>query len=73
MSAYAVPALIAGPQVKVMSELIYQQGMALLNWPFAACMSVILVAATTGVLATSNLFAWLRPLRSASRSRIGES
>jgi len=73
MSAYAVPALIAGPQVKVMSELIYQQGMALLNWPFAACMSVILVAATTGVLATSNLIAWLRQLRSASRSRIGGS
>ena len=48
MSAYAVPALIAGPQVKVMSELIYQQGMTLLNWPFAACMSVILVGATTG-------------------------
>jgi putative spermidine/putrescine transport system permease protein len=50
MSAYAVPALIAGPQVKVMSELIYEQGMSLLNWPFAACMSVILLASTTGVL-----------------------
>ncbi|MGE4247488.1 MAG: ABC transporter permease [Parvibaculaceae bacterium] len=51
MSAYAVPALIAGPQVKVMSELIYEQGMSLLNWPFAAAMSVILLVVTTGVLA----------------------
>jgi putative spermidine/putrescine transport system permease protein len=72
MSAYAVPALIAGPQVKVMSELIYQQGMALLNWPFAACMSVILVAATTGVLAVSDVFARLRQLRVAKRSRSGD-
>ena len=51
MSAYAVPVLIAGPQVKVMSELIYEQGMALLNWPFAAAMSVLLLVVTTGVLA----------------------
>ncbi|CAN5197137.1 ABC transporter permease [soil metagenome] len=51
MSAYAVPALIAGPQVKVMSELIYEQGMSLLNWPFAAAMAVILIAVTTGLMA----------------------
>ncbi len=51
MSAYAVPALIAGPQVKVMSELIYEQTMALLNWPFAGCMSIILLLSTTGLLA----------------------
>lgn len=54
MSAYAVPALIAGPQVKVMSELIYEQGMALLNWPFGAAMSVILLVSTTGVLTAAN-------------------
>ena len=53
MSAYAVPALIAGPQVKVMSELIYEQGMALLNWPFAACMAVLLLAVTTGLTLAS--------------------
>lgn len=50
MSAYAVPALVAGPQVKTMSGLIYDQGMSFLNWPFAAAMSVILVFATTGLL-----------------------
>jgi len=49
MSAYAVPALIAGPQVKVMSELIYEQTMALLDWPFAGCMSIILLISTTGL------------------------
>ncbi len=60
MSAYAVPALIAGPQAKIMSELIYEQGMALLNWPFAAAMSVILVLATTGVVALARGAAVLR-------------
>ena len=54
MAAYAVPALVAGPQVKVMSTLIYQQSMALLNWPFAASMSVMLAVCTTGVLAVWN-------------------
>jgi putative spermidine/putrescine transport system permease protein len=50
MSSYAVPALIGGPQEKLVSFLIYQQATAILNWPFAATMSVILVAATTGTL-----------------------
>jgi len=59
MSAYAVPALIAGPQVKVMSELIYEQTMALLNWPFAGCMSIILLLSTTGVfMAATMLGRW---------------
>jgi putative spermidine/putrescine transport system permease protein len=61
MSAYAVPALIAGPQVKVMSELIYEQTMALLNWPFAGCMSIILLLSTTGVFSASTALArWWR-------------
>jgi putative spermidine/putrescine transport system permease protein len=61
MSAYAVPALIAGPQVKVMSELIYEQTMALLNWPFAGCMSIILLLSTTGVFAgTTMIGRWWR-------------
>jgi putative spermidine/putrescine transport system permease protein len=68
MSAYAVPALIAGPQVKVMSELIYEQGMALLNWPFAACMSLILVASTTGILAAAGgLGRWRRAAPAGAR------
>jgi putative spermidine/putrescine transport system permease protein len=68
MSAYAVPALIAGPQVKVMSELIYEQGMSLLNWPFAACMSVILLASTTGVLGGWQAFGRLHRIRATRRA-----
>jgi putative spermidine/putrescine transport system permease protein len=71
MSAYAVPALIAGPQVKVMSELIYEQTMALLNWPFAGCMSIILLLSTTGVFSASTALArWWREreIRQAARA-----
>lgn len=68
MSAYAVPALIAGPQVKIMSELIYEQGMALLNWPFAAAMSVLLVLSTTGLLVAANAFGHWRRHRAVARA-----
>lgn len=50
MSSYAVPALIGGPQQKLVSFLIYEQATTILNWPFAATMSVVLVAATAGIL-----------------------
>jgi putative spermidine/putrescine transport system permease protein len=71
MSAYAVPALIAGPQVKVMSELIYEQTMALLNWPFASCMSILLLLSTTGVLVASTALGRLR--RSREQARAGRA
>jgi putative spermidine/putrescine transport system permease protein len=58
MSAYGIPALIGGPRVKVLSFLIYEQSTALLNWPFAATMAVILLASTTGLLGLAE--AWRR-------------
>ena len=39
ISAFVTPALIGGPRIPVMSTLIYQQGIALLNWPFGAAIS----------------------------------
>jgi putative spermidine/putrescine transport system permease protein len=72
MSAYAVPALVAGPQVKVMSELIYEQGMALLNWPFAGAMSVILLFSTTGVMAAAQGAARWRQRHLRQRASMAE-
>lgn len=43
ISAYVTPALIGGPRVPVMSTTIYQQGIALLNWPFGAAIAFILL------------------------------
>lgn len=70
MSAYGIPALIGGPRVKVLSYLIYEQSISLLNWPFAASMAVILLASTTGLLALAGAWRWLR--RPAGR-RLGRS
>jgi len=63
MSAYGIPALIGGPRVKVLSYLIYEQSISLLNWPFAASMAVILLASTTGLLGLAGLWRRLRRRR----------
>jgi putative spermidine/putrescine transport system permease protein len=63
MSAYGIPALVGGPRVKVLSYLIYEQSISLLNWPFAASMAVILLASTTGLIAIVGL--WRRQRRQA--------
>lgn len=63
MSAYGIPALIGGPRVKVLSYIIYEQSISLLNWPFAASMAVILLASTTGLLGLAGLWRRLRRRR----------
>ncbi len=51
ISAFVTPSLIGGPKVKVMPTLVYEQGIALLNWPFGAAiaftMLVVIVALFT--------------------------
>jgi putative spermidine/putrescine transport system permease protein len=44
VSAFVTPSLIGGPRVPVMSTLIYQQGMSLLNWPFGAAIGFTMLA-----------------------------
>lgn len=51
ISAYVTPALIGGPRVPVMSTTIYQQGIALLNWPFGAAIAFVLLATLIVLLA----------------------
>jgi mannopine transport system permease protein len=43
---YITPALVGGPQTLMMATLISQQTTELLNWPFAAALSGVLLAAT---------------------------
>jgi putative spermidine/putrescine transport system permease protein len=48
MSAFATPSLIGGARVPLLSIAIYEQTLELLDWPFAAAMSaVLLVVAVT--------------------------
>jgi putative spermidine/putrescine transport system permease protein len=51
-SSYVTPRLLGGGQIMVMTMLIYQQATALLNWPFAAAASLILLVFTI-ILVTS--------------------
>lgn len=50
VTAYATPALLGGPSVKVMSSLIYQQMLVSLNWPFGAAQGLILMVMSTGLV-----------------------
>lgn len=45
-SSYVTPRLLGGGQIMVMTMLIYQQATTLLNWPFAAAASLILLVFT---------------------------
>lgn len=53
VSAYVTPSLVGGPQVPVMSTMIYQQSVSLLNWPFGAAMSFILLFALVALLSAT--------------------
>jgi putative spermidine/putrescine transport system permease protein len=50
ISAFVTPALIGGPRIPVMATLIYQQGIALLNWPFGGAISFVLLAVLLSIL-----------------------
>ena len=64
ISAYVTPALIGGPRVPVMSTTIYQQGIALLNWPFGAAIAFILLATLIVLLTLLSVLA-TRSMRAA--------
>src|SRR5262249_16640841 len=44
IAAYATPRLVGGSRLLVVPIFVYDQAMALLNWPFAAATSFILLA-----------------------------
>jgi putative spermidine/putrescine transport system permease protein len=49
VSAFATPKLIGGARTKVMATIVYDQATAVLNWPFAAACSFILIALVLGL------------------------
>jgi putative spermidine/putrescine transport system permease protein len=50
VSSFVTPSIIGGGQVMYMPTLIYQQAVVLLNAPFAAAVSAILLAVVLGVV-----------------------
>lgn len=64
---YITPALVGGPRDMMLSMLIAQQ-VDLINWPYAACLSTILLAATLAILAAFQRLPGVRDaLRGAAR------
>jgi len=64
---YITPALVGGPRDMLLSMLIAQQ-VDLINWPYAACLSATLLAATLVMLAVFQQLPGVRNvLRSATR------
>ena len=57
VSAFVTPSLIGGPRVPVMSTLIYQQGMSLLNWPFGAAIGFTMLATILALFMLTSGFA----------------
>jgi putative spermidine/putrescine transport system permease protein len=49
VSAFATPKLIGGARTKVMATVVYDQATAVLNWPYAAACSFILIALVLGL------------------------
>jgi ABC-type spermidine/putrescine transport system permease subunit I len=64
---YITPMLVGGPRDMLLSMLIAQQ-VDLINWPYAACLSATLLAATLAMLAAFQQLPGVRNvLRSATR------
>ena len=57
ISALVTPRLLGGPTYKVMSTLIYEQFMSLLNWPRGSAMATILTLVAIAIIALSGRFA----------------
>jgi putative spermidine/putrescine transport system permease protein len=55
MNAYATPVLIGGPSFHMMAPKVYEQALKVFNWPFAASMAFILMAATLVLTISASL------------------
>jgi putative spermidine/putrescine transport system permease protein len=66
VSAFITPKMIGGARVQMVGSQIYEQVLTVLNWPFAAAMSFILLSITFIVVIVANALFKLR-LRSETQ------
>lgn len=57
VSSFVTPTLLGGPWVKVVAYLVWEQNISVLDWPFAAAISVILLAVTGLIMLVYNRLA----------------
>ncbi len=50
MATFVIPSLLGGASVKVIATQIFQEGVFLLNWPFAAVMAFILLITAGSII-----------------------
>lgn len=70
ISAFVTPRMIGGLRVQMHGSIIYEQVLVVLNWSFAAAMSVLLLVLSIGIPALMNLLtrSRLRHLKTPSFS-----
>lgn len=56
VSAFITPKMIGGARVQMVGSQIYEQVLTVLNWPFAAAMSFILLGITLTIVIFANAF-----------------
>ncbi|MGH7264278.1 MAG: ABC transporter permease [Candidatus Rokuibacteriota bacterium] len=54
ISAFVTPRLVGGPRGQMLGSMIYEQVIVVLNWPFGAAMSFILLAIALALIAVAN-------------------
>ena len=64
ISALVTPALMGGRHVRMLGNLVYDEVLTSLNWPFASSMAVVLLV-TTGLV----MFFYLRTMRTLARQQ----
>lgn len=55
ITAFITQSLVGGGQMLFMPMYIYQQATALQNWPFAAAISIVFLAAVLAVVSVFNV------------------
>jgi putative spermidine/putrescine transport system permease protein len=54
ISAFVTPRLVGGPRAQMLGSMIYEQIVVVLNWPFGAAMSFVLLAIALALIALVN-------------------
>jgi ABC-type spermidine/putrescine transport system permease subunit I len=66
LGSLVVPALLGGPADAMVGNVIYEEVMSSLNWPFAAAIALILLVVTS-----VTMIVYLRASRKAGRRAVG--
>jgi putative spermidine/putrescine transport system permease protein len=54
ISAFVTPRLVGGARVQMLGSMIFEQTVVVLNWPFGAAMSFVLLALALVLIAVGN-------------------